>query len=107
MTVLVGGLRVLNANTGRSDGVLTKQSEMLTNDFFVNLLDMNTTWQPSSHDPELFDARDATSGAVKWTAAEQTLSLVQTPFFVRLQRSMPVVMLELNSFMTLFLLGTR
>ena len=74
MTVLVGGLRVLNANTGRSEvGVFTKQSEMLTNDFFVNLLDMNTTWQPSSHDPELFDARDAKSGAVKWTGSRADL----------------------------------
>lgn len=74
MTVLVGGLRVLNANTGRSEvGVLTKQPETLTNDFFVNLLDMNTTWQPSSHNPELFDARDATSGVVKWTGSRSDL----------------------------------
>ena len=74
MTVLVGGLRVLNANTGRSEvGVFTKQSEMLTNDFFVNLLDMNTTWQPSAHDSELFDSCDAKCGAVKWTGSRSDL----------------------------------
>lgn len=74
MTVLIGGLRVLNVNTGRSQvGVFTKQTDMLTNDFFVNLLDMNTTWQPSSHDPEIFEARDVNSDVVKWSGSRADL----------------------------------
>ena len=68
MTVLVGGLRVLNANTGQSDrGVFTKRPEALTNDFFVNLLDMNTEWQPSSAAGDEFEGRDRGTGEVKWT----------------------------------------
>jgi len=73
-TVLVGGLRVLRANTGSSEvGVFTKRAEMLTNDFFVNLLDMGTNWQPKSDDAELFDARDAKTGAIKWTGSRADL----------------------------------
>ena len=68
MTVLIGGMRVLDANVGQSPhGVFTKQSEALTNDFFVNLLDMGTTWKAVSEDGDLFEGRDRTSGAVKWT----------------------------------------
>jgi catalase-peroxidase len=68
MTVLVGGLRVLNANVGQSQhGVFTRRPETLTNDFFVNLLDMGTTWQVSSADKEVFEGRDRKSGALKWT----------------------------------------
>ena len=68
MTVLVGGLRVLNANAGQSDrGVFTKRPEVLTNDFFVNLLDMNTEWQPSSTAGDEFEGRDRGTGEVKWT----------------------------------------
>ena len=68
MTVLVGGLRVLNANVGGSElGVFTKQSEMLTNAFFVNLLDMNTTWQASSASEQVFEGRDRGTGELKWT----------------------------------------
>jgi catalase-peroxidase len=68
MTVLVGAMRVLNANVGQSDlGVFTKRSEMLTNDFFVNLLDMNTTWQPSSTSEHVFEGRDQKTGDLKWT----------------------------------------
>jgi len=67
MTVLVGGLRVLNANVGGSPhGVFTKQPEALTNDFFVNLLDMGTKWQKSSTEGVL-EGRDRATGAVKWT----------------------------------------
>jgi catalase-peroxidase len=66
MTVLVGGLRVLNANAGQSqDGVLTKRPETLTNDFFVNLLDMNTKWQATSENA--FEGRHHGTGDVKWT----------------------------------------
>ena len=68
MTVLVGGMRVLNANVGRSElGVLTKRPEMLTNDFFVNLLDMNTTWEVSSTSEHVFEGRDKGTGELKWT----------------------------------------
>ena len=68
MTVLVGGLRVLNANVGRSElGVFTRRPEVLTNDFFVNLLDMNTEWQPSATSEHVFEGRDRGTGECKWT----------------------------------------
>ncbi|MCW8858946.1 MAG: catalase-peroxidase, partial [Deltaproteobacteria bacterium] len=68
MTVLIGGMRVLNANFGQSShGVFTKRPEALTNDFFVNLLDMGTAWKPSSKEEELFEGRDRKSGELKWT----------------------------------------
>ena len=68
MTVLVGGMRVLNANTGQSDlGVFTSQSETLSNDFFVNLLDNNTEWQASAECEHVFEGRDRGTGEVKWT----------------------------------------
>ncbi|HEY0561751.1 MAG TPA: catalase/peroxidase HPI [Methylophilus sp.] len=67
MTVLLGGLRSLNANVGQSKhGVLTQRPETLSTDFFVNLLDMRTQWQPASHG--VFEGRDRASGALKWTA---------------------------------------
>ena len=68
MTVLVGGLRALNANVGHSErGVFTKRPETLTNDFFVNLLDMNTAWQTSSASEHVFEGRDQGTGELKWT----------------------------------------
>ena len=68
MTVLVGGMRVLNANGGQSElGVFTKRREALTNDFFVNLLDMNTKWQASSTPEHVFEGRDHWTGELKWT----------------------------------------
>ncbi|MDP1711783.1 MAG: catalase/peroxidase HPI [Candidatus Nanopelagicaceae bacterium] len=74
MTVLVGGMRVLNANTSGSEvGVFTKRPEALTNDFFVNLLDMDVVWHPTSGNPELFEARDRKTGAVKWTGSRADL----------------------------------
>ena len=74
MTVLVGGMRVLNANTGRSpDGVLTDRPEMLTNDFFVNVLDDSTEWKPSVSAENVYEGRDRTSGDVKWTATAADL----------------------------------
>jgi catalase-peroxidase len=67
-TVLVGGMRALNANTGRSElGVFSKRPETLTNDFFVNLLDMKTEWMPSSASEDVYEARDRRTGEVKWT----------------------------------------
>jgi catalase-peroxidase len=68
MTVLVGGMRVLKANFGRSQhGVFTERPETLTNDFFVNLLDMNTTWKSTSEDEDVFEGRDCVTGNLKWT----------------------------------------
>ena len=73
MTVLVGGLRVLGANAGNlKDGVFTKKSETLTNDFFVNLLDMSTEWQPVGSDHE-YEGRDRRTKAVKWTGTRVDL----------------------------------
>jgi catalase-peroxidase len=72
MTVLVGGLRVLGANAGNSKhGVLTKQPEKLTNDFFVNLLDMATQWAPAGED--VYEGRDRKTNAVKWTGTRADL----------------------------------
>jgi len=69
MTVLLGGLRVLNANVARSShGVLTTSPEVLTNDFFVNLLDMGTEWRPLAEAAEVYEGFDRTSGEHKWTA---------------------------------------
>jgi catalase-peroxidase len=74
MTVLVGGLRVLNANFRQSQhGVFTQRPEVLTNDFFVNLLDMGTEWKPASEDAEVFEGRDRRTGELKWTATRVDL----------------------------------
>lgn len=77
MTVLIGGLRVLGANAGKSPhGVFTKQPEKLTNDFFINLLDMNTQWQPSTSSNgsgPLYEGRDRQTNQVKWTATRVDL----------------------------------
>jgi catalase-peroxidase len=74
MTVLVGGLRVLGANyDGSKLGVLTATPGSLTNDFFVNLIDMGTTWQPASQDATTFEGRDAVTGEIKWTGSRADL----------------------------------
>lgn len=74
MTVLVGGLRVLNANSNQSQhGVFTHQPEVLTNDFFVNLLDISQTWTPLNDHKDLFEARDRKTGDVKWTGTRVDL----------------------------------
>jgi catalase-peroxidase len=68
MTVLIGGLRALNANVGKAPhGVFTQRPETLTNDFFVNLLDMRTAWQKSAADPAVLEGRDRATGQIKWT----------------------------------------
>jgi len=68
MTVLIGGMRVLNVNFMQfQHGVFTKRPETLTNDFFVNLLDMSTTWKATSEDKDVFEGRDRTAGQLKWT----------------------------------------
>lgn len=74
MTVLVGGMRVLNTNFDNSKhGVFTKRPEVLTNDFFVNLLDMSTAWMPTSEAKETFDGRDRKTGEIKWTGTRADL----------------------------------
>jgi catalase-peroxidase len=74
MTVLVGGLRVLGANAGQSKhGVFTKKPKTLTNDFFVNLLDMGTQWQPSAGSEGVYEGRDRKTNAVKWTGSRVDL----------------------------------
>ncbi len=74
MTVLVGGMRALNANFGQSKhGVFTKRPETLTNDFFVNLLDMSTQWQPSAGSQGVFEGRDRKTNEVKWTGTRVDL----------------------------------
>jgi len=74
MTVLVGGMRVLNANFGQSQhGVFTKRLETLTNDFFVNLLDMSTTWKATSADEDVFEGRDRATGEPRWTGTRVDL----------------------------------
>ena len=75
MTVLVGGLRVLGANTdGSAQGVFTDRPGTLSNDFFVNLLDMGTTWVDVSDNETAFEGRDRTTGATKWTASRVDLA---------------------------------
>ncbi len=70
MTVLLGGMRALNANVGQSPlGVLTDRPETLTNDFFVNLLDMGTEWRPTSDSEDMFEGRDRATGDVRWTGS--------------------------------------
>ena len=74
MTVLVGGMRVLGTNAGHSrHGVLTERHESLTNDFFVNLLDLGTAWQPTSEDDNVFEGRDRATGEVKWNGTRVDL----------------------------------
>ena len=75
MTVLVGGMRVLNANFGQSQhGVFTKRPETLTNDFFVNLLDMSTGWKPKADADDVFEGRDRKTGELKWTGTRVDLA---------------------------------
>jgi catalase-peroxidase len=74
MTVLVGGMRALNANFGKAKhGVFTNRPETLTNDFFVNLLDMNTKWQASSISEGVFEGRDRATDKIKWTGTRVDL----------------------------------
>jgi len=74
MTVLIGGMRVLNANFGQTKhGVFTNKQEALTNDFFVNLLDMNTTWKPTSKEKDIFEGWDRKTGKLKWTGTRVDL----------------------------------
>ena len=74
MTVLIGGMRVLDTNVGQTrHGVFTDRPEALTNDFFVNLLDMGTTWKSTSADDDTFEGTDRATGASKWTGTRVDL----------------------------------
>ena len=74
MTVLVGGMRAMNANVGQSQhGVFTQRPSALSNDFFVNLLDMGTAWKPLSKDEDVFEGTNRKTGAKKWTATRVDL----------------------------------
>ena len=74
MTALVGGMRVLNTNFDKSrHGVFTNRPEELTNDFFINLLDLNTTWKATSDAQDVFEGRDRKTGALKWTGTRADL----------------------------------
>ena len=74
MTVLVGGMRALDANVGQSrHGVFTERPGALTNDFFVNLLDMGTKWEASSESEDVFEGRDRRTGELKWTGTRVDL----------------------------------
>jgi catalase-peroxidase len=74
MTVLIGGMRALNANFGQArHGVFTRRPETLTNDFFVNLLDMGTQWQPSAGAEGVYEGRDRKTNEVKWTGTRVDL----------------------------------
>ena len=74
MTVLLGGMRVMNSNYGQSrHGVFTRRPEALTNDFFVNLLEMDTAWNPSAGDADIFEGRDRKTGELKWTGTRVDL----------------------------------
>ena len=80
MTVLVGGMRALNANSGQSrHGVFTKQPGTLTNDFFVNLLDMSTEWKASGSDKNVYEGRDRKTGSSSGPAPPSTSSSATTP----------------------------
>ena len=75
MTVLLGGMRALNVNFGQSQhGVFTNRPGMLTNDFFVNLLNMGTTWKATAEDPDVFEGRDLKTGEIKWTGTRVDLT---------------------------------
>jgi catalase-peroxidase len=111
MTVLVGGMRALTANFGRSEyGVFTKRPGKLTNDFFVNLLDLRTTWQKSATSEGVLEGRDQAMGEIKWmgTIADLVLgSNAQLRAIAEVHASMPAVTRGSHSCMILRLLGTR
>ena len=74
MTVLVGGMRALDTNVGQTHhGIFTHQTEALTNDFFVNLLDMSTTWKAASEAEDVFKGRDRATGEIRWTGTRADL----------------------------------
>jgi len=108
MTVLIGGLRVLNANFQQTQlGVLTTRPATLTNDYFLQLLEMDTVWKAKSDSEETFEGHDRATGALKWTASRADLVFGSNSNFERSQRSTPATTLERSSYATSLLLGTR
>jgi len=108
MTVLVGGMRVLNANFGKSQhGVFTKRPEALTNDFFVNLLDMGTEWKAVSDAKDVFEGRDRRRAKLKWTGTRVDLIFVPTPSSGPWPRSTEARTRRQSSSRTLWRRGTR
>ena len=108
MTVLVGGLRALNANAGQSDhGVFTDRPETLTNDFFVNLLDMATEWKATSESEDVFEGRDRATGSTAGPALASTSSSGRTPSCGPWPRSTPATTPSRSSYVTSSLRGTR
>jgi catalase-peroxidase len=108
MTVLVGGLRALDANTdGVQHGVFTKRPGVLSNDFFVNLLAMGTQWHKSATTPGVLEGRDRKTGALKGPAPWWTWSLAPTPSCGRWPRSMPPAMRLQSLCRTLWPPGSR
>jgi catalase-peroxidase len=108
MTVLVGGMRVLKTNFGGAQhGVFTKRPEALTNDFFVNLLDMGTEWKPVSKDADVFEGRDRKTGALKWTGTRVDLVFGSTPNSAPWLKSTEVPTRRRSSSTTLSRPGTR
>jgi len=108
MTVLVGGMRVLNANFGGTQyGIFTKRPETLTNDFFVNLLAMSTTWKASSTSADVFEGRDRGTGELSGPAPVRISSSVQTPSSALSRKSTDARTRRNGLSMTLWLRGTR
>ena len=106
MTALVGGMRVLNANVGQSElGVFTKRPGRLTNDFFVNLLNMNTEWQASSTSEDVFEGRDRRTGDPKWNSTRVDLAFSSNS--ERSRKSTHVTTRSRRSCVTSWLRGTR
>ena len=108
MTVLVGGMRVLNTNADKSqNGVFTKKQDALTNDFFVNLLDMGTAWKPVSEDKDLFAGSDRVTGEPRWAALVSTSFSAQIPNSAPWPRFMQARTHSKNLLTTLSQPGTR
>lgn len=97
LTVLIGGMRSLNTNFDHSQhGVFTKNPGVLSNDFFINLLDLNTTWKATSDDQNIFEGRDRKTGDLKWTGTRVDLILVPIQNFVLMLKSMDLKAQNLN-----------
>ena len=108
MTVLVAGMRALNANFGQAKhGVLTRRPETLTNDFFVNLLDLNTEWKASASDKNVYEGRDRATGELKRSPTAVDLVSVRTPSFEPSRRSTQATTRRRSSCVILWLRGTR
>src|SRR5215813_8144226 len=108
MTVLVGGMRALNANSGQSKhGVLTDRPETLTNDFFVNLLDMRTEWKAAASDANVYEGRDRATGQVKWTGTAVDLVFGYHSQLRAWRRSTHRTTRRRSSCVTLWLRGTK